>query len=75
MRACTLSKGGRCSARRRNVALSLIFVGLQYFGPGMIKTVITLRTGNAWVHAIGYHAIAPHVLVDAPMIAKVFGVR
>jgi hypothetical protein len=59
----------------RNVALSLIFVGLQYFGPGMIKTVITLRTGNAWVHAIGYHAIAPHVLVDAPMIAKVFGVR
>jgi hypothetical protein len=59
----------------RNVALSLIFVGLQYFGPGMIKTVITLRTGNAWVHAIGYHAIAPHVLVDAPMIGKVFGVR
>lgn len=59
----------------RNTALSLIFVGLQYFGPGMIKTFITLRTGNAWVHAIGYHAIAPHVLVDTPMIANVFGVR
>jgi hypothetical protein len=58
----------------RNVALSLIFVALQYFGPGMIKTVITLRTGNAWVHAIGYHAVAPHVLVDAPMIGKVFGI-
>jgi hypothetical protein len=58
----------------RNVALSLIFVGLQYFGPGMIKTVITLRTGNAWVHAIGYHAVAPHVLVDAPMIGRVFGI-
>jgi hypothetical protein len=57
----------------RNVALSLIFVGLLYFGPGMIKTVMTLRTGNAWVHAIGYHAVAPHVLVDAPMIGKVFG--
>jgi hypothetical protein len=56
----------------RNTALSLIFVVLQYFGPGMIKTVITLRTGNAWVHAFGYHAIAPHVLVDAPMVAKVF---
>jgi hypothetical protein len=53
----------------------LIFVLLQYFGPGMIKTVITLRTGNAWVHAFGYHAIAPHVLVDAPLIAKIFGIR
>jgi hypothetical protein len=58
----------------RDTALSLIFVLLQYFGPGMIKTVITLRTGNAWVHAIGYHAVAPHVLVDAPLIAKVFGI-
>jgi hypothetical protein len=59
----------------RNVALSLIFVLLGYFGPGMIKTFITLRTGNAWVHAIGYHAIAPHVMVDAPLMAKVFGLR
>jgi hypothetical protein len=59
----------------RDIALSLIFVVLQYFGPGMIKTVITLRTGNAWVHAIAYHAIAPHVAVDAPLIVKVFGLR
>jgi hypothetical protein len=57
----------------RDIALSLIFVVLQYFGPGMIKTVITLRTGNAWVHAIAYHAIAPHVVVDSPLIARVFG--
>jgi hypothetical protein len=57
----------------RDIALSLIFVVLQYFGPGMIKTVITLRTGNAWVHAIAYHAIAPHVVVDAPLVARVFG--
>lgn len=59
----------------QDVALSQIFVLLQYFGPGMIKTVITLRTGNAWVHAIGYHAIAPHVFVDTPLIANVFGIR
>jgi hypothetical protein len=59
----------------RDIALSLIFVVLQYFGPGMMKTVITLRTGNAWVHAIAYHALAPHVVVDAPLIAKVFGLR
>ena len=59
----------------RNGALSLTFVVLQYFGPGMIKTFLTLRTGNAWVHAIGYHAIAPHVVVDTPLMAKVFGLR
>jgi hypothetical protein len=29
----------------------------QYFGPGMVKSVLTLRTGNAWVHAIAYHTI------------------
>ena len=59
----------------RDTALSLIFVFLTYTGPGMFKTFVTLRTGNAWVHALGYHAIAPHVVVDAPMIAKVFGIR
>ena len=58
----------------RHVALSLIFVLFQYFGPGMIKSVLTLRTGNAWVHALSYHAVAPHVLVDAPLMVKVFGI-
>jgi hypothetical protein len=56
----------------RDIALSLLFVWFQYFGPGMIKSVLTLRTGNAWVHAIGYHAIAPHVLVDTPLVVEVF---
>ncbi len=59
----------------RDIALSLIFVVLQYFGPGMMKTVITLRTGNAWVHAIAYHAIPPHVVVDTPLVVKLFGLR
>jgi hypothetical protein len=72
--AMHLVEGWSVFATPGDAALSLIFVGLQYFGPGMIKTVITLRTGNAWVHAIGYHAIAPHVLVDAPLMAKVFGI-
>jgi hypothetical protein len=56
----------------RNLALSLIFVLFQYFGPGMIKSVLTLRTGNAWVHALSYHAVAPHVLIDTPLMVKVF---
>jgi hypothetical protein len=54
------------------VALSVIFLFLQYFGPGMIKTVLTLRTGNAWVHVWAYHAIAPHTIADAPLIVKIF---
>ncbi len=58
----------------RNAVLSLIFVLLQYFGPGMIKSVLTLRTGNAWVHALSYHIIAPHVIVDTPLMVKVFGI-
>ncbi len=59
----------------RDAALSLLFVLFSYVGPGMIKSVLTLRTGNAWVHALGYHAVAPHVVVDAPLVVKIFGIR
>jgi hypothetical protein len=52
--------------------LSVIFLFLQYFGPGLIKTVLTLRTGNAWVHVFAYHAIAPHTIADTPLIVKIF---
>lgn len=55
--------------------LSILFVLLQYIGPGMIKSVLTLRTGNAWVHAIGYHAIAPHLLIDTPIFVKTLAIR
>jgi hypothetical protein len=40
----------------------------------MIKSVLTLRTGNAWVHALSYHILAPHVIVDTPLIVKIFGI-
>jgi len=59
----------------RDTALSLIFVALTYVGPGMFKSFVTLRTGNAWVHAIAYHAVAPHVVVDAPLMVKAFAIR
>ena len=57
----------------RSVMLSLIFLVFTYLGPGMIKSHLTLRTGNAWVHAWAYHAFAPHTLIDTPHIVDVFG--
>ena len=70
-----LVEGWSSFANPRDTVLSLIFVFLTYTSPGMFKAYFTLRTGNAWAHAIGYHAFAPHVIVDAPMIAHVFGIE
>jgi len=52
--------------------LSVCFLLLQYTAPGMIKSFLTVRTGNAWVHVWAYHAIDPHVLVDTPLLVRVF---
>jgi hypothetical protein len=59
----------------RDTALSLIFVFLGYTGPGMVKSLLTLRTGNAWVHTVAYHAIAPHLIIDTPLVVQSFGIR
>ena len=55
-----------------DAVLSVIFLLLLYLGPGMFKTFLTLRTGNAWVHVWAYHALAPHVVQDTPLIVKIF---
>ncbi len=55
--------------------LSTAYVLLFYTAPGMFKTFITLRTGNAWAHVWAYHAIAPHTLIDTPLFVKIFGIR
>ncbi|MBC2932522.1 hypothetical protein [Nocardioides sp. zg-1228] len=56
----------------RSALLSLVFVVLTYLAPGMFKTYLTVRTGNAWVHLWAYHAFAPHTLVDTPHVVHVF---
>jgi hypothetical protein len=55
--------------------LSLAFLLVTYFTPGMMKTVLTLRTGNAWVHVWAYHAFAPHTLADSPNIVHIFDIK
>jgi hypothetical protein len=58
-----------------NAVLSVIFLLFTYLGPGMMKTVLTVRTGNAWVHVWGYHAFAPHTLFETSHMVEVFGIR
>ncbi len=53
----------------------MLYVLLFYTAPGMFKTFLTLRTGNAWVHVWAYHAIAPHTLIDTPMMTKIFSIH
>jgi hypothetical protein len=55
--------------------LSVIFVLLTFGPPGLMKSYLTLRTANAWVHLWGYHAITPHVTADTPMVVDIFGIR
>ena len=56
-------------------ALSVIVVFLIFFPPGVMKSYLTLRTGNAWVHVWGFHAISPHVTVDTRLIVRDFDIR
>lgn len=56
-------------------ALSFVFIMLLFGGPGMVKSYLTQRTGNAWVHLWGYHAIWPHVTDDTGIFVKIFQVR
>jgi hypothetical protein len=58
-----------------NGVLSVVFVLLTFFWPGLIKSFLTVRTSNAWVHLWAYHAIAPHVTSDTPNIVQFFSIK
>lgn len=55
--------------------ISIVFVFLTFFPPGLMKSFLTLRTGNAWVHMWAFHAFTPHVVVDTRLIVDDFKVR
>jgi hypothetical protein len=55
--------------------LSVIFILLTFVPPGLMKSYLTLRTGNAWVHLWAYHAIDPHVTADTSNIVRDFGIH
>jgi hypothetical protein len=58
-----------------HAAVSVIFVLLTFFPAGLMKSFLTFRTGNAWVHMWGFHAIAPHVMVDTRLIVHDFNIH
>lgn len=55
--------------------LSVIMVFLTFFPPGLVKSFLTMRTGNAWVHVWAFHAISPHVTVDTRLIVNDLHIR
>jgi hypothetical protein len=55
--------------------LSVIVVFLVFFPPGVMKSFLTMRTGNAWVHMWGFHAVSPHVTVDTRLIVADFHIQ
>jgi hypothetical protein len=59
----------------RGAAMSLTFVYLLLIPAGLMKSFLTWRTGNAWVHVWAYHAISPHVTVDTRLIVSDFGIK
>jgi hypothetical protein len=59
----------------RAAAMSLTFVYLLLIPAGLMKSFLTWRTGNAWVHVWAYHAISPHVTVDTRLIVNDFGIK
>jgi hypothetical protein len=61
------------SAAHSLASLTFVFLGL--FPAGLMKSFLTFRTGNAWVHLWGFHAISPHVTVDTRLIVSDFRIR
>lgn len=58
-----------------HAVLSVLFVFFTFVPPGLVKSFLTLRTGNAWVHLWSFHAISPHVTGDTPNIVRIFGIH
>jgi len=55
--------------------ISVMFVFLTFFPAGLMKSYLTLRTGNAWVHMWAFHAFTPHVMVDTRLVVNDFNIQ
>ncbi|MEM7322474.1 MAG: hypothetical protein AAF531_05250 [Actinomycetota bacterium] len=55
-----------------HAVLSFLFITVANFGPGLVKAMLTVRTGNAWLHFLAYHVVSFHIWADAPLVARIF---
>jgi hypothetical protein len=55
--------------------ISVAFVFLTFFPAGLVKSYLTMRTGNAWVHLWAFHAISPHVTLDTRLVVNDFHIQ
>ena len=58
-----------------HATVSALFVLLTFFPAGVMKSFLTFRTGNAWVHMWAFHAITPHVMVDTRLVVQDLKIR
>lgn len=58
-----------------NSLSSIILVFLVFFPPGLMKSFLTLRTGNASVHVWAFHAISPRVTIDTRLSGNLTKMR
>ncbi|MEM7337253.1 MAG: hypothetical protein AAF467_01330 [Actinomycetota bacterium] len=52
--------------------LAFLFITVSNFGPGLVKGMLTVRTGNVWLHFLAYHVLSFHTWADAPLVARIF---
>ncbi|MEM7115301.1 MAG: hypothetical protein AAF614_22865 [Chloroflexota bacterium] len=53
----------------------ILFWVTRNIGPGLVKAMLTIRTGNSWLHMIAFHVVSFHMWADAPTVAFLFGLR
>lgn len=52
---------------------ALLYAVVHNIGPGLIKAILTVRTGNSWLHMYAYHVLSFHAFVDAVTVTFLFG--
>ncbi|MEM9203136.1 MAG: hypothetical protein AAGC53_15875 [Actinomycetota bacterium] len=55
-----------------HAVMAFLFISVVNFGPGLVKAMLTIRTGNAWAHFLAYHVVSFHIWGDAALIVEVF---
>ncbi|MEM8859547.1 MAG: hypothetical protein AAGD96_14555 [Chloroflexota bacterium] len=51
----------------------ILFWITRNMGPGLVKAMLTVRTGNSWLHMYEFHVMSFHIWADASTVAFVFG--